>query len=91
MMKVFLLCVAFIGLLNANTLAQKYPSYSYVFNEFDVDKSYIRDPDFSSFVRKHEKGMKAFYRRSLERGTEVLPTMKGMLMGEGVSDLFIYL
>jgi len=90
-MKVFLLCVAFIGLINANTLAQKYPSYTYVFNEFDVDKSYIYNTDFSSFVLKHEKNMEAFYERSLHRGAEILPTMKGMLMGEGVSDLFIYL
>lgn len=72
-------------------IIEKYPSYNYVFDEFDVDKSYIYNPDFSSFVYKHEKGMKAFYRRSLERGAEVLPTMKGMLVGEGVSDLFIYL
>ena len=72
-------------------IAQKYPSYTYVFNEFDVDKSYIYDADFSNFVLKHEKNMKAFYRRSLRRGVEILPTMKGMLMGQGVSDLFIYL
>ena len=73
------------------SITKKYPSYKYVFNEFDVRKSYIDNPEFVHFIAKHEKNMKAFYRRSLKRGKDVLPTMKGLLVGEGVSDLFLYL
>jgi len=75
----------------AASLETKYPSYSYVFTEFDVDESYIYEDDFISFVSKNEKQLKDFYRRSLVRGKEILPTMQGLLVDEGVSDLFIYL
>ncbi|PTB87993.1 lytic transglycosylase [cyanobacterium G8-9] len=75
----------------AVSLESKYPSYSYVFNEFDVDESYLYDASFISFVSKNEHSLKAFYQRSLERGEEILPMMQGQLLNDGVSDLFIYL
>ncbi len=75
----------------ALTLEEKYPSYAYVFSEFDVDESYFYANDFNSFVLKNEVNLKAFYKRSLARGKDILPTMKGMLVNDGVSDLFIYL
>ncbi len=89
--KLILLFVGFTAVSNAVNIADKYPSYSYVFNEFDIDKSYIYDAEFSFFVMKNEKYLKAFYKRSLKRGKEILPTMKGLLLEDGVSDLFIYL
>jgi len=72
-------------------LIEKYPIYTYVFNEFDIEKDYIYDSDFHDFVLKNEGGLKLFYKRSLQRGKDVLPTMKNLLLDEGVSDLFIYL
>jgi len=77
--------------LYSASLETKYPSYSYVFSEFDVDESYIYDDAFISFATKNEKQLKHFYKRSLIRGKEILPTMQGLLVDEGVSDLFIYL
>ncbi len=73
------------------SLAEKYPVYSYVFAEFDVDESYIYDSDFESFVLKHEAQIKRFYEHSLQRGEELLPMVQGYLMDDGISDLFIYL
>ena len=75
----------------ALSIEDKYPSCSYVFHEFDVDETYLYDEDFISFVTNHEKTMKRFYKNSLQRGKEVLPTMQGLLVDDGVSDLFIYL
>jgi len=89
--KFIFLFVYFSSTLYAYNIEKKYPSYRYVFNEFDIDKSYINDAGFSSFVLKNEKKLKKFYIRSLQRGKKILPTMKGLLVGEGVSDLFIYL
>ncbi len=80
-----------LSTLNASWLESKYPSYSYVFTEFDVDESYIYDDAFVSFVMKNEKKLKRFYQHSLIRGKEILPTMQGLLVEDGVSDLFIYL
>ncbi|WP_238536354.1 lytic transglycosylase domain-containing protein [Sulfurovum sp. AR] len=73
------------------SLEHKYPSYTYVFHEFDIDESYHYNEEFISFVSKHEKKLQSFYRRSLLRGKEILPTMQGLLVEDGVSDLFIYL
>ena len=87
-LSLYALCVCSIY---AISLEHKYPSYTYVFNEFDVDESYLYNDDFISFVSRHEKNLKLFYKRSLQRGQEVLPTMKGLLVDDGVSDLFIYL
>ena len=72
-------------------LDTKYPSYGYVFDEFDVDESYIYDDSFVAFVMKNERKLKTFYRRSIRRGKEILPMMQGQLIDDGVSDLFIYL
>jgi len=77
--------------LFGNNIAYKYPSYSYVFHEFDVDQSYINNDEFSLFVINNENKLKTFYRHSLQRGKDILPTMKNLLVGDGVSDLFIYL
>jgi membrane-bound lytic murein transglycosylase D len=41
-------------MLQAQSLADKYPSYAYVFSEFDVDESYIYDESFVSFAKKNE-------------------------------------
>ncbi len=71
--------------------AEKYPGYTYVFSEFGVDESYIYDIDFELFVQHNEKRIKLFYKRSLERGKNLLSMMRGTLMNDGLSDLFIYL
>ncbi len=73
------------------SIPDKYPSYAYVFAEFGVDDSYAYDTDFERFVQRNEKKIKSFYKRSLDRGKDLLPMMKGYLMDDGLSDLFIYL
>lgn len=91
-LKILLLLLLFlVNALYATSLEIKYPSYSYVFSEFDIDESYIYDDEFVSFVVKNEKSLKRFYQRALIRGKEILPTMQGLLVEDGVSDLFIYL
>lgn len=87
----FVVHVLTIAPLHALTLENNYPSYAYVFHEFDVDESYRYDEDFLSFVEGNEKQLKVFYTQSLQRGKEILPTMQGLLVDDGVSDLFIYL
>ena len=87
-----LLCILLLGeVLFAASLESKYPSYSYVFNEFDVDESYIYDDAFVAFATQNEEQIKKFYKRALTRGKAILPTMQTLLVDDGVSDLFIYL
>ena len=69
----------------------RYPGYSYVFSEFDVDRNFAENPHFIDFVNKNEKRYKSFYRHSLQRGDFLLPLMQQKLMDDGLSDLLIYL
>ncbi len=75
----------------STSLIEKYPSYEYVFSEFGVDESYIYDIDFETFVLHNEKKIKHFYERSMKRGDALLPLIRGNLMNDGLSDLFIYI
>ncbi|BAF72183.1 lytic transglycosylase domain-containing protein [Sulfurovum sp. NBC37-1] len=77
--------------LFSTSLAEKYPVYSYVFSEFDVDESYIDNEDFEAFVNKNEKKITRFYKRSMQRGEILSPMVRGYLMDQGLSDLFIYI
>ncbi len=89
--RVILLMMLISSISFSLSIVEKYPSYAYVFAEFDVDESYVYDSDFELFVLHNEKKIKAFYKRSLDRGENFLPMMKGYLMDDGLSDLFIYL
>jgi len=89
--KLFLYFFVFTSFINGQNLVEKYPAYIYVFNEFDIENEYIYNNDFNNFILKNEKGLGLFYKRSLQRGKDVLPTMHNLLVTEGVSDLFIYL
>jgi len=89
--KIILLMMLISSYSFSLSITEKYPSYAYVFSEFGVDESYIYDSDFERFVLDNEKKIKTFYKRSLGRGKNLLPMMKGYLMDEGLSDLFIYL
>jgi len=75
----------------SSNLLDRYPSYSYVLSELDIDEGYIFDVDFQTFVTQHEKSLKKFYQNSLTRGSHYLPTFKYLLLDDGMSDLFIYL
>lgn len=90
-MKGILFALIFSALLWAVPVTEKYPSYSYVFNEFDVDDNYIYDDGFVSFLQRYEKRYQRFYENSLKRGGHLIPTFKSMLMQDGLSDLFVYM
>jgi membrane-bound lytic murein transglycosylase D len=79
------------GILFSASLPEKYPVYSYVFSEFDVDESYIDNDDFIRFVQRNEKSIEGLYVHSMKRGAILSSMVKGYLMDQGVSDLFIYL
>ena len=72
-------------------VSEKFPSYSYVFEEFDIDEAYIYDDTFVDFVKKNEKRYQRFYQNSLKRGGHLIPTFKSMLIRDGLSDLFVYM
>ena len=56
-----------------------------VLNAFDIDESYIYNEEFVSYKLLHQKRLKRFYRRSLKRGKDVIPTIKGLLKEEEIN------
>jgi membrane-bound lytic murein transglycosylase D len=83
----FLLSTLF---LFSGTVDQRYPSCNYVLSEFDIDSSYSRDDSFKQFVTNYEASLKRFYQRSLRRGEGVVSMLRGELLEEGMTDLFLY-
>lgn len=79
------------GVGGAQSIAQKYPSYPYVFSEFDVEDDFVNNSEFVAFVKRNEGRFKRFYRASIRRGERLLPLMQRTLMADGLSDLLIYL
>ncbi len=79
------------SLLQAESLSEKYPNYMYVLHEFDIEKAYINDSKFHDFAIQHERGIRELYKYAQKRGENFIPTMKNLLLDEGVSDIFIYL
>ena len=90
-LRVILLILSFVGILYAQSVARDYPSYRYVFSEFDVEPSFIDNEIFVKFVRANERKIKLFYKRSIKRGEILLPILQRKLMDDGLSDLFVYL
>jgi membrane-bound lytic murein transglycosylase D len=90
-MRVFITALIFSAYLLSSTILERYPSYSYVLSELDIESSYLFDHSFQQFVQKNEKSLKKFYKNSLKRGSHYLPTFKYLLIDDGMSDLFIYL
>ena len=90
-MKSILFVIVLTALSWAMPMSDKYPSYSYVFEEFDVNYDYIYNKSFVKFLKKNEKRYKSFYKHSLKRGGHLIPTFKSMLIQDGLSDLFVYI
>lgn len=78
-------------LSNAIDIPKKYPSYSYVLKEFDIDETYVFEPQFENFVAKNEKRFKRFYKNSVKRGKDYMPMFTDLLVKDGLSQLFVYL
>jgi len=91
MRKLLLLCLLWSVALHAINIPQKYPSYAYVLKEFDIDETYVYEPEFERFVAQNEEKFKRFYRNSVKRGKEYMPMFKELLVNDGLSHLFVYL
>jgi membrane-bound lytic murein transglycosylase D len=78
-------------LLGAFSIPEKFPSYSYVMDEFDIDPSYAQNRQFVSFVAGNEEKYRKFYEQSTKRGKAYIPLFRDLLTSGGLSHLFVYL
>jgi len=72
-------------------IRSEFPSYSYVLTEFDVDESFIDNPEFKQFVNQHKRQYRKRFIQAVERGGLIIPTIKEMMYQQDISPLFVYL
>lgn len=89
--KIFILSIVIFSFsYSYSDLRSEFPSYSYVFTEFDVDESFIDNPEFKQFVHEHKREYRKRYIRAVERGVLIIPTIKKMMYQHDISPLFLY-
>lgn len=71
-------------------LRSEFPSYSYVLTEFDVDESFIDNPEFKQFVHENKREYRKRYVKAVERGGLIIPMIKQMMYQHDISPLFLY-
>ena len=81
--RLILIQIVTISYINANDID--------VLKAFDIDESYIYDEQFISYKKAHQKNLNSFYRHSINRGKDIIPTIKGILKEENIHQLFLYL
>ncbi len=87
----FVLCMGFFLYLEAGVVTEKYPSAFYVLSEFDLDEEYAYNRDFETFVQKHEHALRRFFRKAVSRSEGLLALLRGQLLDDDLSDLFLYM
>jgi len=90
-MKYLILFVLIPLFLFASSLREKYPSYSYVLEEFDIDTSYAHNDQFISFVKREDGQMQRFYRYAVTHERWLVSMIRRELLEKDMSDLFLYL
>jgi len=90
-MRKFLLALLMSVGLQASPLTDRFPAYAYVLSEFDIDTGYVYDSGFERYATAHEKKMRLFYSRAQKRGEELTRVVRGALLDDGISDLFLYI
>jgi len=78
-------------LLFAVDIPHKYSAYRFVFDEFDVDRSYVENDDFQRFVATHERSLRQFYMHTLKKREYMANLLRKKLLEDDISDLFLYL
>ncbi|MCF6207738.1 MAG: transglycosylase SLT domain-containing protein [Sulfurovum sp.] len=90
-MRAFMTLMVCVLLSHAADISQRYPSGTYVLDEFDITPSYVHNPDFNAFVMRHEKHMYRLYRYATKRNSELVKLLRQKLLEDDLSDLFLYL
>lgn len=92
-MKIYKLLIFYLLLptLVYSSIRDEFPSYSYVFAEFNVPEHYIDNPEFKEFVAKYKDVYQKRFIRAVRDGGLVLPMMKKIIYEEDISPVFLYI
>ncbi len=74
-----------------SNIRDEFPSYSYVFSEFDVPESFIDNPEFQDFIYKHKDNYRKRFISAVKDGGLVVPMMKNIIYERDISPIFLYI
>jgi membrane-bound lytic murein transglycosylase D len=72
-------------------IRSEFPSYSYVLTEFNVEESFIDNPEFRQFVNQNKRQYRKRFIEAVERGGLIIPTIKEMMYEQDISPVFLYI
>jgi len=81
----------FISTFLYSNIRSDFPSYNYILTEFDIEESFIDNPEFQHFVQKNKHSYRKRYMNAVNRGGLIVPTLKEMMYERDISPLFLYL
>ena len=92
-MKFYKILIFFLLLptLAFSDLREEFPSYSYIFTEFNVDENFIDNPEFKAFVHKHKNDYRKRFIKAVEQGELIIPMMKNIIYERDISPIFLYI
>jgi len=67
-----------------------FPSYDYVLTEFNVNETFIDNPEFKRFVQKNKYEYRKRFIKAVNRGGLIIPSMKEMMYQRNISPVFLY-
>jgi membrane-bound lytic murein transglycosylase D len=92
-MKIYkiLILSLFLSSLAYSNLRDEFPSYSYIFTEFNVNEKFIDNSEFKQFVHKHKKEYRKRFVKAVKRGGLIVPLMKEIMYQRDISPVFLYI
>ena len=81
----------FISTFLYSNIRSDFPSYNYILTEFDIEESFIDNPEFQKFVQKNQYKFRKRYINAIKRGGLIVPTLREMMYERDISPLFLYL
>jgi len=81
----------FISTFLYSNIKSEFPSYNYILTEFDIEESFIDNPEFKYFVQKNKHSYRKRYINAINRGGLIVPTLREMMYTRDISPLFLYL
>ena len=88
--KILIISLFFTSFVQAN-IRSEFPSYSYVLTEFDVEESFVDNPDFKIFVQQNKRAYRKRFINAVKRGGLIIPTIKEMMYQQDISPVFLYI
>ena len=86
-----LFLIILIPTLAYSNLRNEFPSYNYIFTEFNVNENFIDNPEFKQFVNENKVEYRERFIKAVKRGELIVPLMIEVMYQRDISPLFIYI